>query len=199
MAEREKARIPKQQRSRQTRSLIMGAGMKLFCEKGFHATNSNEIAAEAGIPVGSFYAYFDDKKHLFLEVLTGYLDQLKSAAERASDMAYRSGEEFLHALIKAMLESHRISPKFHRETTIMRLSDPDIGEVMAGYQKVVLQVIAGSLANGSGIKVEDPEAAAFLILGALERTVHGIVFSETDIPENRLVRETTAMVLKYLS
>ena len=42
--------------------------------------------------------------------MTGYLDQLKSAAERASDMAYRSGEEFLHALIKAMLESHRLSP-----------------------------------------------------------------------------------------
>jgi len=166
--------------------------------KGFHATNSNEIAAEAGIPVGSFYAYFDDKKHLFIEVLAGYLDRLNRAADRVAGKIYSNREEFLRELIECMLEAHRISPEFYRESTIMRLSDPDVRKKMADQQEAVLEMMERGFKSQSE-SVENPKAAAFMVLGTLERVVHGIVFSETDIPEKSLIEEGIAMIVKYLT
>ncbi len=46
--------------------------MRIFSQKGFYATSSNEIAAEAEVAVGTFYAYFKDKKHLFHQVMDYY-------------------------------------------------------------------------------------------------------------------------------
>ena len=57
-------RIPRQERSIGKKLQITEAGLKLFSEKGYHNTNTKEIAAEAGVSVGTFYAYFEDKNQL---------------------------------------------------------------------------------------------------------------------------------------
>lgn len=46
----------------------MDAGLRLFSEKGYYNINSKDIAKEAGVAIGSFYAYFTDKKVLFIEL-----------------------------------------------------------------------------------------------------------------------------------
>jgi DNA-binding transcriptional regulator YbjK len=47
-----KTRIPRQNRSVQTRDKIIIAALELFSEKGFHSTNSKEITARAGVSIG---------------------------------------------------------------------------------------------------------------------------------------------------
>ncbi|HNC47134.1 MAG TPA: TetR/AcrR family transcriptional regulator, partial [Acidobacteriota bacterium] len=49
---------PKQERSRRTREKIIEAALKLFDERGFEKTTSNDIALAAGVSIGSFYVYF---------------------------------------------------------------------------------------------------------------------------------------------
>jgi AcrR family transcriptional regulator len=44
----------------------------LFSQKGYHHTNSKEITAAAGVATGSFYAYFKDKREIFIESLKVY-------------------------------------------------------------------------------------------------------------------------------
>ncbi len=63
-----KVRIPRQKRGIETKGRIIQAARGLFSRKGFHGTNSKEIASAAGVSIGSFYSYFQDKKALFLEV-----------------------------------------------------------------------------------------------------------------------------------
>src|SRR5262245_65470969 len=67
---------PKQARSKQTREKIVQAAIKLFEERGYEKTTSNEIAAEAGVSVGSFYVYFTDKRHLLLVIFDRLADEL---------------------------------------------------------------------------------------------------------------------------
>lgn len=55
---------PKQQRSIEKREHIKKTALDLFSTKGYHKTTTNEIAKQAGIPVGSFYTYFQDKTAL---------------------------------------------------------------------------------------------------------------------------------------
>ncbi|MFQ3588939.1 MAG: TetR/AcrR family transcriptional regulator, partial [Chloracidobacterium sp.] len=58
--------LPKQERSRRTREKLILAAAQLFEERGFEKTTSNDIAAVAGVSIGSFYAYFSDKRQVLL-------------------------------------------------------------------------------------------------------------------------------------
>ncbi|MGQ9896764.1 MAG: TetR/AcrR family transcriptional regulator [Acidobacteriota bacterium] len=58
--------LPKQERSRRTREKLILAAAQLFEERGFEKTTSNDIAAAAGVSIGSFYAYFSDKRQILL-------------------------------------------------------------------------------------------------------------------------------------
>jgi TetR/AcrR family transcriptional regulator, mexJK operon transcriptional repressor len=59
-------RVPQQERSRRKRDAILAAAARLFAERGYDATTADEIAAAAGVSVGTFYAYFRSKHQVFL-------------------------------------------------------------------------------------------------------------------------------------
>src|SRR5262245_24507811 len=67
---------PKQARSKKTKEKIVQAAIKLFEERGYERTTSNDIAAEAGVSVGSFYVYFVDKRQLLLTIFDRLADDL---------------------------------------------------------------------------------------------------------------------------
>lgn len=57
----------KQHRRRErTSSAIVGAASRLFFEQGVAQTTTDDIAALAGVSVGSIYAHFGDKQTLFV-------------------------------------------------------------------------------------------------------------------------------------
>src|SRR6185295_1187928 len=67
---------PKQARSKKTKEKIVQAAIRLFEERGYEKTTSNDIAAEAGVSVGSFYVYFTDKRQLLLTIFDRLADEL---------------------------------------------------------------------------------------------------------------------------
>lgn len=48
---------------------ILEAAYKVFAEKGYHATNISDIAAELNLGHGTFYRYFKNKLDIFSHVL----------------------------------------------------------------------------------------------------------------------------------
>src|SRR5215210_7007693 len=68
--------VPKQARSKQTKEKIIQAAIRLFQERGYEKTTSNEIASNAGVSVGSFYTYFTDKRQLLLTIFDRLSDEL---------------------------------------------------------------------------------------------------------------------------
>ena len=67
---------PKQARSKQTKEKITQAAILLFQERGYEKTTSNDIAAAAGVSVGSFYVYFTDKRQLMLTIFDRLADEM---------------------------------------------------------------------------------------------------------------------------
>src|SRR5438045_5671244 len=67
---------PKQARSKQTKEKIVQAAIKLFQERGYEKTTSNDIASAAGVSVGSFYVYFTDKRQLLLTIFDRLAEEL---------------------------------------------------------------------------------------------------------------------------
>lgn len=61
-------RIPRLRRGSpaQTRERLIAAAARIFNRRGYHGTDSNHIAGEAGYSTGVFYKHFADKREIFL-------------------------------------------------------------------------------------------------------------------------------------
>jgi AcrR family transcriptional regulator len=57
----------------QTRERLVAAAGTLFNRAGYHGTDSNRIAKEAGYAAGTFYKHFKDKREAFLAVYEAWL------------------------------------------------------------------------------------------------------------------------------
>lgn len=59
---------------RDTRSAILATGQSIMSRKGFSAVGLAEILAEAGVPKGSFYHWFDSKDAFGAAMLAAYFE-----------------------------------------------------------------------------------------------------------------------------
>jgi AcrR family transcriptional regulator len=64
-----RARRPEQIEVR--RQMILQAAVDLFERKGFEAVALNDIAKEVGLAKSNLYNYFENREHIYLEVLQG--------------------------------------------------------------------------------------------------------------------------------
>ena len=57
----------------QTRLCLIAAAATLFNRVGYHGTDSNRIAKEAGYSPGTFYKHFKEKRDIFLAAYEGWI------------------------------------------------------------------------------------------------------------------------------
>ena len=57
----------------QTRQRLIAAAATLFNRVGYHGTDSNRIAKEAGYSPGTFYKHFKEKRDIFLAAYEGWI------------------------------------------------------------------------------------------------------------------------------
>lgn len=70
-----------------TRSRLLAVGRRLFAERGFAGTSTEEVVLQAGVTRGALYYHFRNKQDLFravfAEVVAGTHDQVASAVATA--------------------------------------------------------------------------------------------------------------------
>lgn len=64
---------PRRGSPKQTRERLLAAAARLFNRVGYHGTDSNRIAEEAGYSTGTFYKHFKDKREIFLAVYEAWV------------------------------------------------------------------------------------------------------------------------------
>ena len=160
---------PKQARSKQTKEKIVQAAIKLFEERGYEKTTSNDIAAEAGVSVGSFYVYFTDKRQLLLTIFDRVADELYNSvfvnlqAEQLFDSDI--GRHIREAVSSSIIDKEKRAG-LHRCFGEMMHRDAEFGlrvkEAMERSHVKLRELI--SLAKKAGLTWDiDVEAAAFLV------------------------------------
>jgi AcrR family transcriptional regulator len=167
----------RQGRSAQKRRAILNAGTEVFLQKGYLATNMDEIAALAAVSKQTVYKNFPGKETLFLEIVS-------SVTNRASDR--------VHSEMPHLAEGEDIAEYLrryaYRQLTIvltprvMQLRRLVIGEVSRfpelaralfeggpGRTMATMAVLFERLSDRGLLAIDDPAVAAsqfnWLIMG----------------------------------
>lgn len=79
--------VPKAQTEETTRSKILQAARRLFARRGYEATTTKDLAAEAGVAEGTLFRHFANKKAILVEVATqGWVEILTDLLTELSEM-----------------------------------------------------------------------------------------------------------------
>ena len=94
-----------------TRAAILQASEAVFAERGFQSAKMEDIAARAGVAVGTLYNYFEDRKHLLGALLDACGAQLETDLEQtlAGRMTFqRRLQAFLQIAVRHLDEHWQV-------------------------------------------------------------------------------------------
>jgi len=140
-------REPQQKRSIEKKNKIIRAGFELFCEKGYHNTNTTEIANKAGVSTGTVYSYFKDKKDIYVGSFEYFLDThlqplLEDLANTPKPIDIR---QFVDKCIEIFKNLYINSKQTINELGTMQETDPEIMQYFATYEDMLLSAFVKSL------------------------------------------------------
>jgi len=202
-----KARIPVQKRSIETREKILNAAWTLFAEKGYFKTSTHDLAEQAGVATGSFYGYFNNKKEVAIELIRRFHEEAFEKAfnnfriQIGDNVAQNidAGRKLVRLIIQSLKESHTINPMLHKEATALILLDEDVKKIKSEEDKETIALLITLLQKYKQlIRINDIEAAAVLLFRTSDEIIHRIMINKDEIEEERLLGELEDMICSYL-
>jgi AcrR family transcriptional regulator len=113
---------------------IIRAAMKLFAQKGYHATSMQEIAEQSGMAKGSIYNYFKSKEEIAISIFRYHYDVLfQKISDIARDETLSAREKFEKQLSIQIEEFYR-----HKELVQMHMGEQAVKVSDEVYQLVFL-------------------------------------------------------------
>ncbi|MCT2535112.1 TetR/AcrR family transcriptional regulator [Aquibacillus koreensis] len=133
---------------------IIEESMKLFAEKGFHATSIQEIAKKSEVSKGAFYLYFDSKENLTVSIFEYYTNLVFEKMEHIRKQDIEPKQKLMEQ-IQLFLEMLRD----HKEYIIMHFRDnlqlgKQMDELVLRLNKAAFKWISGALTEIYGADLE---------------------------------------------
>lgn len=171
-------RQPTQKRSIEKKQNIIKYGFELICQKGYHNTNTAEIAKAAGVSTGIIYQYFNDKRDIFLQGIEQYSksllfpinDALFSKKSKNFDL-----ETELNNVINTSIKNHKISESAHEEIYALQHSDPEVAKIFFIQEIEATNRLIEVLENNN-IITDNISEKAHLIVSMIDNLCHEIVY-----------------------
>ena len=189
-------RVPQQARSREKRTEILKAAARLFAERGYAGTTSDDIAAAAGVSVGTFYNYFRNKRQALVTLVIERVEEIFSNIQLAHmDFTQGNREETIREAITAVMDSTHTA--LRRVWLELMSHDPELVPYQEIIRRHTLAKVEENLhhavALGQTWPDLDVEATALAIFNLMD------VMSlrrERDVPDERVVEALTKMVYR---
>lgn len=197
---------PKQERSRRTREKIIEAALKLFDERGFEKTTSNDIALAAGVSIGSFYVYFTDKRQVLLLVLERLLSERIDAVFsnfQADDHTLPSLRKQIRQAVARAFYNKCLTPGLTRVIQELAGKDEEIAQLRKKFVEKSIHQLRDILATceHQGLTNQvDVNIASRVINHAVDAVAYEYMLSGNRSEEEKhvLIEELTDMIFRYV-
>lgn len=193
MAESSRAvRIPQQKRSIEKRAALVAAAGRVFVEKGFHATSTNEIIRESGLSTGTLYSYFADKKALFLEAVEAHYDRLNQMLESSLAALQPGDSDLVQKVLPATLHANVEAIPFHKEVMSMVFTDVDVRARYFAHQESMIDLIQAHARRWS---LTISREQVFLMITLVENIGREFIYHpETSLDRDSLLKLSESVV-----
>ncbi len=160
-----------QSRARETHKALLQAAGAVFSEKGFDNAQTPDIAAVAGVSVGTFYRYFADKRQAFIELIEKYLSDsfgsvmVNLTAEAFSDSKTpQDRRATVNHVIEVLFNNTEMNPRLHRVFLALSLRDPEVEQIRIDFEERSREILASLIEQvTTRERIPDPAAAAEVI------------------------------------
>jgi AcrR family transcriptional regulator len=181
--------------------VLLGAAVKVFARKGFHASRVGDIAEEAGVAHGLLYHYFDSKDAVLETIFRETWSELLDAVRRVEENDATPVEQ-LREVAVILLRSWDRDPDLVRvlvrEVTrsgeVERLAT-EIREAFTAIERIVRR----GQESGDLRADLDPGLASTIFYGAIEEVLTGWVLGLLPDGEEGVARAETAVAEIVLS
>jgi AcrR family transcriptional regulator len=167
-----------QDRARRSYLALIAAATALFSTHGYDAVGTPEIAQQAGVSVGTFYRYFEDKHEIYLEIarrtfVAGYRETIANLGPER--FAGRARHETISETIAILFDHVLSQPELMRSFREMSLRDAQVAEVSRAFEQVAVARIATLITALVGRDVvPDPEATAWVLHASVLEAAYGL-------------------------
>ncbi len=154
------------------RDAVLLAAVRMFNERGFHATSLDDVAASLGVTKPMIYHYLGTKDQVLFECVRHGLQQLRNAAAEA---ALRPGtglvrlRRFLCSYAECIMNDFGRCVARTNDEVLAPESRRQFRKLKSEIDQVLRQMIEGAAADGSA-KVDEIKFTAFAFAGALNWT-----------------------------
>ena len=153
---------PTQRRSQETVQVIMRAAAYILERDGWGGFTTNRVAERAGVNIGSLYQYFPNKEAILEALRRAHVEESRAAVFAA--LAGRDDPTL--ALVRGILEAHRVAPRLHRIFT-EELPRHAVASVECTDDPALRALVRPLFAQH-----EDPDLALFVAVAALHAVIH---------------------------
>jgi AcrR family transcriptional regulator len=199
--EKRELRIPQQKRSIEKKNRIVEAARRVFNQNGYFSTNTAEIAKEAGLSVGSVYAYFEDKKDILLACLNKFGNDLTDEICREIGKFAENGDLLSTAKrsIEVLVKSHDDQSRlYHDEIMSLQYRDEEVKLYFTEVQKSLMSAVTNAIA-AHGFVFSHSREQTFLLFQMVEAIQDELAFDKSpDIDHEILFEECARIIISML-
>jgi AcrR family transcriptional regulator len=195
-------RQPRQTRSQATKEKILESAYTLFCERGYYQTTTNHIAISAGVSIGSLYSYYKDREEILADILKQFDSSLNQALDDLShekELCRSDIGLWVQRVIERMASLQKPTRELYNQLRSLRYAYPKVAEVLHQQKARETEIILEYLRlNRTIVRVEDLDAAAFVVQGMIEVVVDEMVFPEDGRDQSKILAATVEAICHYL-
>lgn len=140
----------KQQRTVESRKKLLDAAYNLFIEKGYYNTNTKEIARSAGISIGNFYNYYQDKGAIYCALLEEYsADSCNAMQELVNQLVVLENpvayKNFLLPYLHQLLIRSASTNKFFEDSIVIAKENVQVQTILSSTTEGLIAILEAFL------------------------------------------------------
>jgi AcrR family transcriptional regulator len=160
-------------KSLRTRRRILDAAMRLFAERGYHASSNADVAEAAGLTRGAMLYHFPTREDL-VEAAIDHIQQRRTEAFEAAAREQAEGDATDQAIDAYWELLHQAPFKAFAELEAVARTDPDlarrIAPAQAAFDHAQIGSLSGLLLAGPGARFQTGRDLARFMLEGLARS-----------------------------
>ncbi|MFD7709055.1 TetR family transcriptional regulator [Streptomyces sp. NPDC059785] len=190
-------RAPVQRRSAERLTRILDACADLLDEVGYDALSTRAVAQRAGVPIGSVYRFFGNKRAMADALAQRNLDHYtERVAVRLREPGGHDWRTATDAVLDEYLSMKRTAPGF---SLVDFGNQIPVGSAHTEPNTRVADRLTDLLAGHLGRPADDELRRAFLIAVETADTLVHLAFRLAPEGDERIIEETRALLRAYLA